>query len=239
MLVIVASQLSNFASADDQWALVNIIRHGERTDNMSNIHLSYHGVRRAHYISRCASQPEPSMAFPLGPPTHLLASLRPMKSTRPFETLKPTAQSLDLHLGNNVNMADTERFVQFLHGLPSGATALIAWQHWWITWLLKAVYPNAPAFPDYCPYSQWSDLPEYTHGRCYDIVFQLVLKRPTAEDFWHVTSLSMMNMGFGGEDDSPCASAFGPHTNPTSWHQKPAQKGAIGLPKLRLTHCDR
>lgn len=167
-LLLVASSL-----ARSEWALVNIIRHGERTDNASNPHLSFHGVRRARYIARCASQSDPSMAFPLGPPTHLLASLRPEKSVRPLETLEPLAAELDLHLGNNVNMADTERFIQFVHGLPSGATALIAWQHWWITWLLKAVYPNAPAYPDYCPYSQWSDLPEYTHGRCYDIVYQV------------------------------------------------------------------
>jgi len=52
-------------------------------------------------------------------------------------------------------MADTERFVQYIFGLPAGATAMISWQHWWITWLLKTLYPNAPAFPNYCPYSQW------------------------------------------------------------------------------------
>eukprot|EP00931_Biecheleriopsis_adriatica_P075523 TRINITY_DN4936_c0_g1_i1.p1 TRINITY_DN4936_c0_g1~~TRINITY_DN4936_c0_g1_i1.p1 ORF type:complete len:360 (-),score=37.33 TRINITY_DN4936_c0_g1_i1:58-1137(-) len=226
------------AVAAEEWAIVNIIRHGERTEDPNNPHLAPDGVQRSEYIARCASQSAPSLAFPLGPPTQLLASVRPHKSVRPFETLLPLAKKMDLHLGNNVYMADTERFIEYVHGLPAGATALISWQHWWITWLLISVYPDAPPYPNYCPYSEWQDLPNYTHGRCYDILFQLVLKRPSSEMNWHVTAMSMMNMGFNGHSDSPCSSAFEPHSNPTQWHQPPAPKGAIGLPDIHLSKCE-
>ena len=221
-----------------EWSLVNIIRHGERTDNTSDIHLSYHGKWRAEYIARCASKQTPSLAFPLGPPTHLLASLRPLKSVRPYETLKPLSDSLKVELENDIGMADVEKFEHFVQGLPAGATAMVAWQHWWITWLLKAVYPNAPGYPDFCPYSQWSDLPEYTHARCYDILFQLVIKRDHAEDPWHVTAFSMMNMGFDGKEGAECMSAFGEDTNPTKWKQAPAPKGSVHLQPSYEKQCD-
>ena len=49
----------------------------------------------------------------------------------------------------------------------------------------------------------------------------------------------MMNMGFDGQVNGTCASAFAVHTNPTAWHQQPAPKGAIGLPPIHVTHCER
>ena len=120
--------------------------------------------------------------------------------------------------------------MQYLHGLPSGATAFISWQHWWITWLLKAVYPNAPPFPAHCYSSEWLELPEYTHGACYDLIYQVILRRPTKDGLWHVTALTTMNMGFAGKEDSPCMSSLAPYTNPTSWKQGAAKPGAVGLP---------
>ena len=233
------------SASKTEWAIVNLIRHGERTDNKTNIGLSPHGKLRAKYIGKCVAQNEPSFAFPLGPPTHMLASRRlgpdgKSKSDRPHDTIKPLADKLGLIMSNDIDMADTGRFIKYVLALPAGATAFISWQHWWITWLLKTFAPNAPPFPSKCPYSQWADLPEYTHGACYDLVFQLVLKRYSPEDDWHATAFSLMHMGFDGTEDSECSSALGPNTNPTGWHQSPAKPGTVNLPEehVSVSTCD-
>merc|ERR1719498_2277624 len=117
-----------------------MIRHAERSEDKSDPHLTIDGAKRAEYIARCTASGESSIAFPLGPPQRLLASLRPT-SVRPLETLRPLSQRLNVTIDNTVEMPDVDGFVKYLQQLKHGETLLVAWQHWFIPKLAAAIDP--------------------------------------------------------------------------------------------------
>jgi len=218
------------ASAAEEFALINLIRHGERNNNESDPHLTREGEHRAMYIARCIGAMEhTTMAFPLGKPSRLLASLRPgglggggKASHRPAETLQPLADEMNLPL-DTMHFADYDEFHNYVHNIEPGSTILVSWQHKKISRLVALFDPGGLApdrWPYECNFTQWSE-PSYTTedavDNCYDLVWQLVLWRTSSTGHWRTRVFSTMHMGFGGNPDAPCESAFKPHSNPTSW----------------------
>ena len=222
-----------FGAARAEWALINLIRHGERGQNDTDIHLTREGEKRSQYIAKCVGSGDPSLAFPLGPPTELIASYRPASSVRPLETLQPLAEKLGgMHIDNTIGMQDADKVAEYVQGLKPGGTLFLAWQHWFIPFLVRALEVTAtelaPEFwPNTCPYHEW-DEPDYTSQKpskhnpstakaCYDVLWQVVLFRENDKDRWRAQAFTQMHMGFGGESDSPCESGFKPNSNPTNW----------------------
>jgi len=209
--------------------MINFIRHGEKFYNTStDIHLSRDGYHRAEYIERCVTAPRPTLAFPNGHPTKLLAGSRHDNvtgaaiSVRPQETIEPLSKTLGLPIMDDIDMADLEGFGQYVQqNLTAGDIWLVSWQHWFIPLLAKQFDPNGLAephfpFPKQCNYTEWTE-PDYIGVKCYDLMVQLVIERENASRPWRIQAWTDMHMGFGGEASSPCASAFKPHSNPTSW----------------------
>ena len=213
----------------NQLALVNFIRHGERDQNPLNTGLTVHGKLRAEYLGRCiGSAMEPSLAFPLGPPTALLGSVHygQKVSTRPADTLQPIQDVLRLsggvELASGVNVSHVERRVQ---RLQPGETLLVAWQHDYIPELVNALHPPAPkileTFPSECNSTHFQE-PAYTlndpGGSCYDVLWQVVLQRPEPKELdeaakrWHAVSLTQLHQGFAGEGahGTDCREALAP-----------------------------
>ena len=114
---------------------VNLIRHAERYQDKRIITLAPDGYERAGYIAKCVGNATArTLAFPLGPPTRLMASVRPPKhgigeSIRPFETLLPLARTLSLPIANYLDMHDVGGFVQFVQGLQAGETLCVVRAH--------------------------------------------------------------------------------------------------------------
>ena len=215
-------------------ALVNFIRHGERNQNPADTGLTADGKLRAAYLGRCIGlASDPSLAFPLGPPTALLASVHESLhassttkiSTRPADTLQPVQDALKLtegvQLARALNISGVERRVQ---GLAPGETLLVAWQHDFIPMLVNSLRPPAPTlietFPLQCNNSHYQE-PAYTlndpGGSCYDILWQVVLQRPQSRPGetarkWHAASLTQFHQGFAGDslDSLECREALAP-----------------------------
>ena len=206
-----------------EWAIINMIRHGERSPNKTSIHLTMDGYARSEYIARCVGD-VPSLAFPLGGPTALIASVRAESSVRPLETLKPLSHKLGLPIDNTIDMADVAKVHEYVQSIPSGGTLLLSWQHWFIPIIARSLETTStglapPLWPDKCDYSEWEE-PTYTSGACYDAIWQIILFREREGQQWRSQAFSQMHMGYGGRADSPCMSAMYPFSNPASWKQR-------------------
>ncbi|CAK9026905.1 unnamed protein product [Durusdinium trenchii] len=119
--------------AATEHALLNLIRHGERFADKSITHLAPAGYDRAQYIAHCVSPSAPTLAFPKGPPSHLLAAKRQTihghNSTRPKETLEPLAKALKIPLDNEIDFEDIDAFARYVQAVPHGSSVFIAWEH--------------------------------------------------------------------------------------------------------------
>ena len=92
-------------------------RHGERGRDKSENGLLYTGTERAAYLDKCIAR-SPSAAFPLGPPTRLLASTRGKDgSHRPYDTLEPLARRFNLSI-ETADMMEASRTTASSHMLP-------------------------------------------------------------------------------------------------------------------------
>ena len=123
--------MPNYATDTDgprELAYVVIMRHGERSLDKSDNGLTEDGTKRALYINKCVSHKGASAAFPLGAPTHLLASTRGKDgSHRPVDTLSPLAKTLKLPIGK-ADMFDIYAPLTKLSSLAAGDTLLVVWQ---------------------------------------------------------------------------------------------------------------
>jgi len=228
--------------ASAEWALINLIRHGERSANKSNVHLTHSGYARSQYIAQCVGD-TPSLAFPLGKPTAMIASLRPEDSERPLETLKPLSEKIGLSVDNHIEMADVDKVHEYVQSLPAGGTLLLSWQHWFIPLIARSFETGAKGlapqlWPSSCDYSEWTE-PTYTNDACYDAIWQIVLYRDDSGHPWRAQAFAQMHMGFGGLADSPCASALYPYSNPTNWAKAISLPTAIGLAQNTLLAEER
>ena len=185
-------------------------------------------------LGRCVGEAsKPSLAFPLGPPTALLASIHaslhtsssPKESTRPADTLQPIQTALRLEAGVELESAVSfERVEARVQRLLPGETLLIAWQHDFIPMLVNSLRPPAPklltTFPLQCNSSHYRE-PAYTlsdpSGSCYDVLWQVVLQRPQPRPGevpkpWHAASFNQLHQGFAGEDvdSTECREALAP-----------------------------
>ena len=161
---------------------------------------------------------EPTLAFPLGPPTALLASERntPDYSTRPHDTLRPIQDRLQLDAGiEMVPTLDFHAVKQRVHSLAPGETLLVAWQHDFVPSLVNALSPPIPThlelFPSQCSLSYWEE-PEYTRADgygsyCYDVIWQVVLQRrqgAAPHEAWKAVSFTQLHQGFAGDAQGIC-----------------------------------
>jgi len=220
-----------------EWALVNLIRHGERYNEKTHGgHLHPYGIERAEYIAKCVMDPAPTLAFPLGRPSRLLASYG-HHSTRPKETLEPLERDSGIKLDFNIAYDDVDAFKKYVHELHHGQTLFVAWQHQQIPKLVKAFVGNMAKrrWPAECPYNEWIEPDEIQHGGCYDAVWQMALHRENHSEPWQPQAFAQMHAGFAGSRHSPCSQAFRPHSNPTHWnyqykvYQPPESSGQPGV----------
>ena len=197
-------------------AIVVFTRHGERSQDKSNVDLTPAGYVRANYMGKCIGH-QPSVAFPFGAPTRLLASVRE-DSKRPVETLTPIASKLHLEI-ETADMMDIYAVNKLVPTLKHGDQLLVSWQHWFIPKMMAALYPPTPqllhGFPKSCNTTEYTE-PSYTRGGsdgdCYDIIWQLVLTRPkgVSDAPWQTVTFNQMHEGFAGTTSSPCAEALSP-----------------------------
>ena len=112
----------------------------------------------------------------------------------------------------------------YVQNMRAGKTLFVAWQHWFLSFLVtelgfEGLVPTS--FPRSCNYTQWTE-PAYAmdpeEGDCNDVIWQVVLFRERPTQAWRTDSFSQLHQGFGGRQDSPCASAFYPHSTPTLWN---------------------
>lgn len=207
-------------------AYLVLIRHGEKYLGNG---LSEDGKRRVHYLSKCINKPHASLALPLGPPTHVMASHGAIgKSYRPQATAAPIAAALGLELDDDFHFKDTEGFAGRVEEvLCHGGTVLAAWHHGEIPSLVRALLKEdqrkaevlgwQDAWPHQCGTEAFvtNELPGST---CYDLMWRLSFTRHknatvARGEPWKVTALSTTLEGFSGDPDGHCfeglASRFG------------------------------
>ena len=178
--------LPRYHTADGlrETAYVVFMRHGERGPDKSDNGLTTDGTNRAIYMNRCITD-SPSVAFPNGPPTRLLASTRGKTgSHRPLDTLTPIATRLNLSI-ETADMMEIYSPLELLPSLKPHDTLLIVWQHWFMPRMIAALQPPTPTvipkFPQNCPGIEWKE-PDYAQEA--DVSDGLLLERaapiPTA-----------------------------------------------------------
>ena len=200
-------------------AYVVFMRHGERNQDDSDFGLTPDGHNRARYLAKCVPR-SPSAAFPLGPPTRLMASVRGANAShRPYDTLVPLSAALNLSIQREP-MMDIYAPLKALHTLAGGDTLLVSWQHWFLPRMIAALQPPEPQllqqYPRSCPDTDWEE-PAYTRGDlgdgdCYGVVWQLTVARPRGDASapWQAVRFAQLQQGFHGEADGACADGFAP-----------------------------
>jgi len=128
-------------SANGLPATILIIRHGEKPDAKGNPHLSALGRRRAEMIA----QTFPAMFHKL---SMLFATAPSKDSNRPYETLEPLSDALNLRI--NKSFADDEHSHLAKKLLAdatdyAGKTILICWHHEKIPKLARDDFGQASA----------------------------------------------------------------------------------------------
>ncbi len=124
-----------------------IIRHGEKPDDHSDLHLSDVGRVRADMLAKTlpAMYPNLSVLFATAPSTN---------SNRPYETIAPLAMALRLVVNNSFSNSQHSDLAQRIMTSPEdygGKTILICWHHEKIPGLARDDFGQeaAPTF--------WSD----------------------------------------------------------------------------------
>jgi hypothetical protein len=111
-----------------------IVRHAEKNDDKSDIHLNARGYARAAAL--------PTL-FPsrLDTPEFLFASRQSAHSNRPLETITPLARALRLQIDNTFTNEDYAGLARHVLGKPvyAGKTVLICWHHGNIPALARAL----------------------------------------------------------------------------------------------------
>jgi Histidine phosphatase superfamily (branch 1) len=140
---ILSARLPIFAAEKPKQIL--IIRHGEKNDNKSDIHLNARGYARAAAL--------PTL-FPsrFDTPEFLFASRQSAHSNREVETIAPLARALRLKIDYTFANEDYADLARHVLGKPvyAGQTVLICWHHGNIPALAGALgIEDAPApWPD-------------------------------------------------------------------------------------------
>jgi hypothetical protein len=219
LLAFVATAASSLSAVEELSTIV-LIRHGEKTEASGNA-LSPSGAARALYIAQCLGDGVPTAATPLGSVRSIMASrTREGKSHRTFDTVAPLAAARNLPVHASIDKRDSEELVRTARRhLHDGGALVVAWQH---DELPNLIYALAPDLHLHHAYKEWPvecDSPTWAepeglkgHGRCYDLVWQLTLRRQAGQgpEGWTAISAQTLHMGFGGSATSPCVEGFAP-----------------------------
>jgi hypothetical protein len=120
--------------AEERPKQILIVRHAEKNDNKSDIHLNARGYARAAAL--------PTL-FParFDTPEFLFASKQSAHSNRPLETITPLARALRLQIDNTFTNEDYAGLARHVLGKPvyAGKTVLICWHHGNIPALARAL----------------------------------------------------------------------------------------------------
>lgn len=197
--------------------LVNLIRHGEKSD-ASGDSLTSDGLNRAQYLGRCMSAGR-TAALPLGKPTFIMAAeVDPHKSHRARDTVGQLAQALGLQVDLRCDRDQAKCFAKQLKTLPANSTVVVAWEHLAIPSLVKELaVPNAGAYaewPSKCKPGSWSEPSYCTGSKCYDAIWQVTMTRKAGKKDWVATGIQTFQEGFEGAADSPCTLGLAPALSP-------------------------
>lgn len=211
--------ISAHAQQTHEHSTVLLMRHGEKTAASGN-GLSPEGIARAQYLARCLGTDELTRATPIGPVRAVIASAtREGKSHRPRDTVRPLAEARGLLLRDSVDKKDFAGLERVVRGsLVEDGTTVIAWQHEELPGLLLELAPDLSlddSFADWparCDAASWPEPKHLKGGKCYDLVWQLTMRRRVGEghDGWTAASVAAHQMGFGGAPTSPCVEGFTP-----------------------------
>ena len=128
-----------------------VIRHAEKPADVSDIHLSPEGKKRAEAIlelfQKTAARPDP---FPT--PDFIFATKASKHSNRPVETVTPLAKALKLEVNAGYANDDYPKLAEELYTNPKyeGKTVLVCWHHGNLPELAVAL--GAAGVPD-----KWKD----------------------------------------------------------------------------------
>jgi len=106
-------------------ATILIIRHGEKTADRTNPHLSAAGQARARMLAKRLPALYPNICA-------LFATARSKDSDRPCETIKPLAKKLGLKIDDSFAAGQYPQLVAHILrniGAYHGKTVLICWHH--------------------------------------------------------------------------------------------------------------
>jgi Histidine phosphatase superfamily (branch 1) len=118
-----------------------IMRHGEKTGDKSDPHLSPAGHQRAKTLVSYLPQQ-------FGKPDFLIAAKTSNKSQRPYETLEPLAGELKLDIMDTFDDEETQALVEHLaKAIYAGRFGVISWRHSDIPALLGALGAPDGSYP--------------------------------------------------------------------------------------------
>eukprot|EP00928_Gymnodinium_smaydae_P032808 TRINITY_DN23674_c0_g1_i1.p1 TRINITY_DN23674_c0_g1~~TRINITY_DN23674_c0_g1_i1.p1 ORF type:complete len:238 (+),score=19.26 TRINITY_DN23674_c0_g1_i1:47-760(+) len=202
------SIIVTFGCCDVDIAIVNLFRHGEKS-NKSGAALTPEGQARANYIARCMSTGEMSRALPFGNPTIVMASANTRHSHRPQDTVSRLANALGLKLDLSCDEQDSQCFATRMQTLGANGTLVAAWHHEALPDLVRSLnVPHTSEFnswPDICDSTSWPEPPYCSGSSCYDLIWQLRLERDrhthgvvARRSAWRAVSIEGLHEGFGG-----------------------------------------
>lgn len=139
------------AQAGKPPATVYLIRHAEKPAGKEDINLTPVGFKRAGLIPLLFNPPAASGRVALPKPDAIFATHRSKHSDRPYETVAPLGQALNLPVNHEYLEEDYPALARLLlSGQYAGKVVLVAWHH--------GVLPQfAKEFGVTPPYTPWPD----------------------------------------------------------------------------------
>jgi hypothetical protein len=147
-----------------------IMRHGEKTGDNFDPHLSAQGQQRAERLVTYISQT-------FGRPDFLIAAKSSKKSLRPYDTLRPLADALGLTIKEKFDDDETDALVEHMGASENyaGKSGVIAWRHGNIPSLLAALGAPDGSYPQ-----PWDD-------RVFDLIIEMTFVEGTAPRLRQIT----------------------------------------------------
>jgi hypothetical protein len=136
-----------------------IMRHGEKTGDKSDPHLSPEGQMRAQKLATYIPQQ-------FGKPDFLIAAANSNRSLRPFETIEPLAKALALEIKDKFDDNEIDALIGHLcKPKYAGLTGVISWRHGNIPSLLEALGAAEGSYPQAWDDTVFNLIIEMTFGK--------------------------------------------------------------------------
>ncbi|MGE0054881.1 MAG: histidine phosphatase family protein [Hyphomicrobium sp.] len=122
---------------------VIVMRHGEKTGDKFDPHLSAEGQQRAQNLATYIPKQ-------FGKPDFLIAAAESKRSNRPYETLLPLAQACNLEIIEDFRDEDVEEVVDMLSREQrfAGKYGVICWRHSDLPRLIASLGAPDGTYPD-------------------------------------------------------------------------------------------